>query len=269
MALEYFPSKDKWGLYAKDGELTLVFSGFLNPIRIFKNKISRLLLNPQLPQITGDAVDIFRLFTPEAELVWNRAVWKSINQGSEKSGCMHLFLSLTQDPQVREIFTRLGADLHDARKLLLNVMRLSPASSAVEELRQIPFVAFQEAEKLHSPGITPLMLLAAIVQVLSAEHILQAVFSNLDLTREKVEVLAVWRGSLNYDFPKNKNAQALLHCCQRVAIMEKHNRVFYKLNVIEEALTRSKGETALAMKLLIQAATRAKQDNKKNVTVLI
>lgn len=264
MALVYMPSANNWGLYAKDGNTALVFSGTLNPARICKNFFNRLLLKPQRPMVSGDAVDIFQLFSPAAKKIWNRAVWMAINQGPLRVGCVHIFLSLTEDPSVQTIFFRFGADLRDARTLLKNYMKLSALSAGSEELKHLPFAAFEESEKLHSPSITPLMLLAALVQILSSENILQAVFDNLGLTLTKLEVLAVWLENLNYGFPDNNFAAGLLHCFQRVQWLEQQNRITFKLNAVEQALTGSANNPKEALKLLVRAATSAKQ-NKRTI----
>ena len=268
MALIYLPSSDAWGLQAKDGETSLVFSGTFKLARIWRDNIDKIMLKPRRAVIAGNAVDVFRLYSPAAVKAWNRAVWRTVNQDSGPVGCVDLFLSLIRDASVKKIFSRFGADLNDARALLKNYMALSRNSAAAEELKKIPFEAFLETEKLRSPAITPLMLLAALLKVLPPEHILQAVFINLGLSLNRLETLTVWLENLNYDFPGQDFSKNLLHCCQRTQWLERHNRISFKLSAIEQALAASSNNPPGAIRLLVRAAGKTHNRNKKIISAV-
>ena len=268
MSLTYYKSSDPWGVMAHAEGANLVFRGLLNPFRIWKERFSRLFFRRPKTFISSDTVDVYELFTPAAKKVWNKALWLAVRRRPMKVGCVHLFLALTEDSGIKEILSRFGADVHDARALLKNYLVLSPLSAGIEEIKKIPFAAFEESEKLHSPGITPLMLLESLIQTLPADNILQAVFSNLGLTVTKLEVVAVWLSGLNYDFPKDSFAADLLHCCQKIQWLEMHNRIKYRLDVIEQALINSGNNPQSALKMLVTSATNAQKHKLRVVSAL-
>jgi hypothetical protein len=268
MSLTYYKSRDKWGLLAQDGDATLVFSGLLKSGRIWKEILAKIFLKKPKVFVTADPIDVYQLFSPAAKKVWNNAVWMSVNQGPIKVGCIQLFLALIQDPTIKAVFSRFNADLHDAKTLLNNYMILYPPSAGVQEIKKIPFAAFAESEKLHAPNISPLMLLYALIEILPADNILQAVFGNLGLTPTKLEVLTVWLLQLNYEFPDKSFAADLLHCCQKISYIEQHNKIKYKLDALEQALIASNNNAVAALKLLVQAASKAQKSRSRVISSL-
>ncbi|PIR96425.1 MAG: hypothetical protein COT92_01180 [Candidatus Doudnabacteria bacterium CG10_big_fil_rev_8_21_14_0_10_42_18] len=150
-------------------------------------------------------VDIYRLFNKEAKITWNNAISfakqrqqntkKLLNTNKKESPveviASDLILSLLARPSIQLAFLRLGTNFEDIGTLVKNHSLLSPCSPSFE-LQRLPFVAFAESLKLHNKNIDPLMLLCALSIDLPEDHILKAIFFNIDLSTEKLEILASW-----------------------------------------------------------------------------
>ena len=153
----------------------------------------------------GGTTDIFQFFSEDARRVWNNSVKiasqriaKTKKLNKETAGQKEfqvtaddLVLSLLEDKSVELVFWRLGINPKDIKTLLLNYAYFNSAGLG-QELEQIPFVAFGESLKLHNKSIDPLMLLCALATTLPKEHILQAVFFNINLTTEEIEIISSW-----------------------------------------------------------------------------
>ena len=116
------------------------------------------------------------------------------------------------------------------------------------------------------------MLLGALLNTLPEENILQAIFSNIGLTIEKLELFAVWSLGLNHEFPKNSRQAKLLFCCQQAAALERHFGYFFELPAIEAAVSLSANQTIKdlehkkALQFLVKAAAVAKNRGTKIIS---
>ncbi len=145
-------------------------------------------------------IDVFEFFSPGARDAWNNAVLmaqkrstktNSLSKNEAEATANDLALALLEDKSIQMVFFRLGVDTSDIKILLKNysIFYDHGARAAVEKN---PFVAFAEAAKLHNKNIDPLMLLCALAICLPEEHILKAIFFNIDLSIEKLENIASW-----------------------------------------------------------------------------
>ena len=154
---------------------------------------------------TRPEINIYELFNQDAKRAWNKSLTiakqrqsKTVNLNSEERPSVSvlvtpidLFLALLEHQSIQLIFIRLGVNPADVKTILQNYAAFSiPAST--NELNQIPFVAFGESLKLHNKTIDPLMLLCALGICLPEEHIIQAIFLNINLSVDKLEVLSSW-----------------------------------------------------------------------------
>lgn len=154
----------------------------------------------------GEAIDVFELFDAEARAAWNNAVYlakarsdsakkimpqRAVAESSLEVTANDLALALFDSKSIRLVFARLGVSGEDV-KTLLHSYSIFYSDGIKPTMEKIPFVAFTEALKLHNKSIDSLMLLCALTICLPPEHILQVIFFNIDLTIEKLEILASW-----------------------------------------------------------------------------
>jgi ATP-dependent Clp protease ATP-binding subunit ClpA len=158
--------------------------------RIDQQMLSVLDLEKTIEQENGQAtVDLYKLFSPEAKQCWNNAFSIAKKRKSKHVWASDVFLSLLEDSRVQQVCYRLSVNPNDVRTLLSNYLTLKQDNAP---LNTIPFTAFQESVKLHNPSIDPLMLLCALVTELPEDHIIQNIFFNLNVDREKIETIASW-----------------------------------------------------------------------------
>lgn len=142
-------------------------------------------------------LDIFDLFNQPAKKAWNNNLLftqQSTNKNQHlEPNCVTLLLSLLEDSSVQTLFYRVGIDVTDISQILINYASLSVYSAQDKEtLAQVPFFAFEEAVKLHNKNIDPLMLVCGLTAALPADHIIQAIFLNINLDQEELETLSSW-----------------------------------------------------------------------------
>ncbi len=142
-------------------------------------------------------IDIYSLFSQDAKKVWTRAFTVATEKNGQKSEvtALDLFLGLTEDNSVRLLFMRLGVNAADLQTFIKNYRDLH-LPGAEQELSQLPFAAFLESLKLHNRQLDPLMLLCALAIILPPKHIIQAIFFNINLDIEKLEIVASWTFNL-------------------------------------------------------------------------
>lgn len=141
---------------------------------------------------TEGKLDVYQLFNHEAKAAWNQSLEPAKTHGGTPSAD-DLFLSLLGRDSIGLAFGRLAVDVNDLATVVTNYRKLSGEKAAVQgSLERIPFVAFQEALKLHNKAIDPLMLLCALARELPERHIIQNAFFNLGLSLERLETLSSW-----------------------------------------------------------------------------
>lgn len=152
----------------------------------------------------GKFVDVYQMFNHRAKKAWNNAVmiaknrskiraplgWRNKDEAPQVNS-VDLILSLLQEPSIKLVFLRLGVNINDITNLLQDYALIAPREDP-NTLGRIPFIAFAESLKLHNKTIDPLMILCALAVGLPQNHILQAIFFNIDLTVEKLEIIASW-----------------------------------------------------------------------------
>jgi ATP-dependent Clp protease ATP-binding subunit ClpA len=153
----------------------------------------------------GVRVDIFELFSESAKKVWGNSLnmakkrrddLKKLNPKfnlriNPEVTANDLALSLLNDKNIGMVFLRLGVDIDEIKKLVKKYSLIN-SEEPKETLAKIPFAAFTESLKLHNKTVDPLMLLCALAQNLPKEHFLQAMFFNIDLTADKLEIISSW-----------------------------------------------------------------------------
>ncbi len=183
-------------------------------------------------------IDIYHLFNKETKTAWNNSLkfaklrqqnLKKLFGQNRRSDNLEviatdLIQSLLEQQSTKLIFLRLGVNPEDIKTLISNYALLSPKASE-EELYKIPFTAFTESLKLHNKTIDPLMLLCALAIDLNENHILQAVFFNLNLSIEKLEILATWIFNLE--------------------LLSKDLKIFHKLAKLKPESEINRGLTAI------------------------
>jgi len=170
-----------------------------------EERLSLLKWGQELRSGKEAELDVLEFFNKEARRAWNRSLDVANDRKKQISAYTNilnsktapaasatdLFLSLLEEPDVKQAFWRLGVDLRDAKQVVKNYAVLSPNTPA-DELDKIPFIAFCESLKLRNKAIDPLMLLCALALSLPPEHIISSIFFNIDLTAEKLEILSQW-----------------------------------------------------------------------------
>jgi len=157
-------------------------------------------------QVKEETVDVYELFDKPAKKAWNNSLKFAQKRQqdleklfNEKTGqapkilATDLLLSLLENGNVASLFYRIGVNVKDVAEVVKNYSLLAGKNRAdMENFAQIPFSALQEASKLHNKAIDPLMLLCALPSCINDEHIIQAVFLNINLSQEKLENIASW-----------------------------------------------------------------------------
>jgi hypothetical protein len=263
--LIYKNDASAWGLLGFFEGYKLLFSG------AFKKSLSsrQSQKQPNENSIIG-SVDIYRLFSESAKDAWKNARASAQKRGSEV-GVEDIFLALLKQPSVKNLLSRIKVSTASAEIFLSNYLKLTP-SAADDALKIIPFEAFSLAIKLHNNKIGSLMLLGALLEASPQNNILQAIFSNIGLTSEQLEVFAVWLLKLNYNFPKNSHAAKVLYCLNQAQGLEQHFGYFFEYSAVEQAVKLSSGQTLIdlehqkSLQLLVRAAGLAKNTGSKTIS---
>lgn len=269
IGLTFQASKDSWGLRGFYEGYKLVFSaGFkrhLLPQEWLYGLLPFLKNSKKSDSGIISQIDIYELFSPSAKTAWSRACRIAYRQ-KRLVGVEDIFLALLKEDSVRALLKRLKVNTLDAEIFLHNYLKLSAAPSQ-EIIKTIPFEAFALSAKLHNHKVGSLMLLGALLAATPQNNVLQAIFANIGLSLEKLELFAVWRLNLNYSFPKNSYLEKLLFCCRQTETLEQHSGYFFELPAIEAAVNSSQGQTfkdlehKKALQILVKASNLAKQKN--------
>ncbi len=266
-ALLYRKTDFGWGLEGLYEGQKLVFSESLEKPRSVTSKLRKILNFKNQRPSTGGAsiipeIDIYQLFSPAAKLVWQR-VPAIARKRHAPARAEDLFLSLLKDPEVQQLLARLRVNTATAETFLQNYLTLSPKSDSSVEIKKLPFQACLEAIKLHCPNISPLLLLYGLLAVLPGQHIIQAIFANIGLAADKLEILTAWLLDLEIAFPPASPKNLLLNCCRQAELLEQQFGYYYEYQAIDGAVKLA-GSKALS--LLVKAGLKAKISDKKTVT---
>lgn len=259
---------NNWGLAAIYQEQKLVFSGTFDLSRIRQERWKKFLQlfkknKTSYSADKSDTTDIYDLFSPSARQAWSQAFYGA-KQRRAAVTLEDIFLALLDEPSVQDLFVRLEEDPVDTKVLLNNYLKLGKPTAFSDELKKIPFEAYALALRLHGRKIGSLMLLGALLKLAPKDSILQAIFTNIGLTLDKLEVLTVWLVHLNFSFPVGSLNDQLLDCCLKAELLEKHFGYFFELPAIEAVANISAKQTNEALqhktmlRLLVKAGLLAK-----------
>ncbi len=274
-SLKYQPTNtNPWGLTALYEGYLLEFSGAPNKTRIGKEKLYEFLPflkkpTPAIKQKIIKSVDIYSLFSPSAKTAWNRACLIALKHKREMA-MEDLFLTLLNAPSVIELFAKLKIDTSTAKIFLTNYIKLSKLTES-KNVTQVPFEAFLLAIKLHNHKIGSLMLLGGLLRLAPQNNVLQAIFSNIGLTVEKLEILTVWILNLDYEFPSNTSAGQTAYCCRQAQSLENHFGYFFEFPAIDTAVKYSQDyfqdmRHQKALQFLVRAGNLARAEGSKIIT---
>jgi len=132
-------------------------------------------------------IEVYELFDLRTKQLWNRAgrLAKARNQ---EPGCADIFLSLLNEPEVKNIFCKLEIKTADLKIVTENYLKLMDGDFSDQPyLKKLPFEAFVEAKKLKSQSISGAVLLCALAKILPGDHIIKNIFSNVGITAPKLE----------------------------------------------------------------------------------
>jgi hypothetical protein len=223
------------------------------------------------PKSATGSVNIYSLFSKNARQAWELAYKLCKKRKGQEVGLEDVFLALLKSPSVKNLFSRTKVSTEAAETLLANYLKLTPATSGTV-VQKIPFEAFVQALKIHNHKIGSLMLLAAVFRLAPENNILRAIFANVGLNLNKLEILSAWILDLDYDFPEGSNEAKLLFCCRQAQSLEQHLGYFFEFPAIEAAVSFSSKQTLKdlehkkALQLLVKAAGLAKQKGKKTIS---
>lgn len=272
MEIKYKKNKDSWGIEALYNGQRLNFSG---PSDTPQKKFQKLFgyffkSNQNNSSDNSSGVDIYNLFSPSAKVAWDDALENAKKRNGEVS-VEDIFLALLKQNTTQNLMARLRVSGKDAETFLKNYLKLQPASS-METVKKVPFEAFALAVKLGHHKVSCLMLLGALLTSTPQNNILQAIFSNIGLTIENLEIFAAWIYRLDYSFPKSSKEAKLLYCCRQSQALEEHFGYFFELPAIEEAVKLSSKMTLKdlehkkALQFLVKAVHLAKTKKTKLIS---
>ncbi len=273
--IKYQPSNLGWGLSALYEAQMLTFSASFEASEIRKKKIStilRLLIGKPQQQKNNiiAEIDIYQAFSEDAKQVWLEA-YRLAKKNQDSVGAEAILLALLKQAEIQNLFARIKVSSHMAEGFLKNYLLLNTPHSE-PFVKKIPFEAFFLATRLHTGKIDSLMLLGALIKLAPKDNIVQAIFINIGLTAEKLELLSVWLLGLDYEYPENSKNYKLLYCCRQAKALEEHFKYFYDFHAIEAAVRLSSGQTLKdlehkkALQLLVKAGLLAKNKGQKNIT---
>ncbi len=144
---------------------------------------------------SGQPVDVYQLFTGGARGVWNAvpavlSKYPVANAGGPTTA--HIFLALLEHGSIQLVFYRFGVNPKSISEKLINFVSGLDAIKEAEFVSKLPFVALSESLKLRNRSVDPLMLLCALAKLLPDEHPIQKLFFDIDLSYDKLEVIAAW-----------------------------------------------------------------------------
>jgi hypothetical protein len=186
----------------------LVWVGALGALYVWSRRVqeaaeyevTRVLsaANLQKWSSSGSELNVYNLYTRGARAVWNKVAELMAKKSQSEPSLSDIFLALLENDSIQMVFYRFGISPEDVKTLLQS----SASSTTVVEkeaeiVARLPFVAFSEALKLRNRSVDPLMLLCALVQLLPEEHPVQKFFFDIDLTYDKLEVIASWLFNLD------------------------------------------------------------------------
>ncbi len=275
MKIIYQTTNFGWGLTAFFEGMRLVFSGEFKNSRIWKENARNFFgMKPKTPRQNPKSIvknfDLYTLFSQKARNAWQAAY----NNAKERKSpvCVEdIFLALIRESSVQNLFHRLKVSTGSAESFLNDYLKLTQVNNTAT-VKKVPFEAFAMAMKLHNHKVGSFMLLGALLNLTPEENILQAIFENIGLTQDKLEVFAVRHLNLNYEFPANSRNAKLLYCFRQAEILENHFGYFYEFPAIEIAVNLSQGQTLKdlehkkAMQYLVKAGAIAKSVGVKNIT---
>ena len=302
MELKYQTSASGWGVQGFFEGQRLVFSAtrqtsptfkkkWLRFLPLFKNsdkgpseqsfEVSEPVLAPRLawPQAASSpyvankkntiitSLDVYRLFSKDAKRAWAGAAALAKKQKME-IGVEDIFLALLKEQAVKKFLRRLNANTCAAETLLKNYLKMTPSADPVSA-KKIPFEAFALSVQLHAQEVDSLMLLGALIKTTPKNNILQAIFTNIGLTKEKLEIFSVWSLGLNYSFPQNSKPAQILYCFNQAKNLEEHFGYFFEFSAIEAAVKVSSIQTfkdmghLKALEYLVKAGLVAKEKRSK------
>jgi hypothetical protein len=270
MEIKYQTGSSGWGVQGFFEGQRLVFSAVPEPSLAFKKKWLRFLpffKDAGEAQSIVSNLDVYPLFSKDAKSAWAKASALAKKQKME-IGVEDIFLGLLKEEPVKNLFQRLNANGHAAEALLTNYLKLTPSADPVAA-KKIPFEAYVLSTRLHNPKIDSLMLLGALLKTTPRDNILQAIFTNIGLTLEKLEILSVWSMGLNFNFKENSTPAQLLYCLNQAKNLEEHFGYFFELSAIEAAVKVSSIQTFKdmrhfkALEYLVKAGLVAKENRSK------
>jgi hypothetical protein len=277
MSAKNTTSNNTWGISAIHQGQKLVFTGTFSAERIKKERWQKVwtgLFRQKFSAANSEAngIDIYNLFSPNAKQAWI-AAFNTAKKRRGKVNLADIFLALLDEPAIVNLFKRMGAGNTGATKILLkNYLKLGTPADTGEELKKVPFEAYALAVRLHDHKIGSLMLLGAILILAPQNSILQAIFSNINLTLETLEILTVWQINLNYEFPPNSVAGQVLACCRQAELLEHHFGYLYEFSAIKTAVQLAQKQTKASLRqktalgLLVKAGLLAQRLPFKTVT---
>jgi hypothetical protein len=249
----YKKTKDSWGTKAIIDGREFIFE----PLTTSKKVLRKLTKNIFDEDTDKKPVNVFDLFSKETQEVWAMAKKISGNRKSNKFLGADIFFAISSHPGLTEIFDRLEFSIPAGKTITLNYLKLA-GEPKFEDLSKLPFLALEESMKLHAHNIHPIVLMYALMHVTKEDDIVQAIFANLDLTPQKMEMLACWMLDLNYQFPEGSEEQSFLECCQKLKIIEEHNKCMFTYPAVKLALSKNLGK-AENTKILVKAALEGKR----------
>lgn len=196
-------------------ENLLLWVGVLSALYLWSRRIqeaseyevTRILSASNLKQWegTGQGLDVYSLFTRGSRQVWNGVVEiLSTNKASDPTS-IELLLSLLGHKSIQMVFYRFGVSPENAKQLFSAIPRESlNAELESEYVSKLPFVAFDEALRLRNRSVDPLMLFCGLVKMLPDDHPVQKYFFDLDLSYDKLEVIASWVFNLDLMIEEDK-----------------------------------------------------------------
>lgn len=270
--ITYRPTTQSWGLSAfYEGQL-LVFSENFDLSKTGGKKLFNLFKRKPKQKINKliAEIDVYQAFSPDARQVWKNAYYFAKKQ-KDSIGAEAVLLALLKDKEIKTLFSRIKVNSSMAENFLKNYLVLNSCSSQ-PFIKKLPFEAYVLAAKLDTGSIDSLMLLGALVKLAPMDNITQAIFTNIGLTAEKLELLSAWLLELDYNFPEDSKNFKLLYCCRQAAILEQHFKYFYDFHAIEAAVNLSAGQSLKdlehkkALQLLVKAGLLAKNAGQNNIT---
>ncbi len=148
-------------------------------------------------------IDVYDYFNRQAKKVWRDAYRLARAGHGTHAGvsAVDLLQALLEDRSIRNVCFRLSVNPADVKIFLRNYEYLADGEHSAE-LDHIPFVAFNEALKLRNRCVDPLMLLCALKIQMPENHVIQAIFFNLDVALEDLETVCGWQ--FNLDIMRNE-----------------------------------------------------------------